>query len=396
MGRKKTIERPHSTAYKPLSFEKQIEGAAVNKRSNLGWIKWGQKNDYPNRLLNLYANSPTHSACIRFGVQSIVGLGIDYDAMLIDGSQMVPNPMYSWDELIRSISMDYMLYGSYCIEVIRNRDGQTFSFYHMPMEKVRMTEYDENGDITSYYVSSDWTTSEIPQLVDAFDMRDADKIKPGKPYLYVYRPYDPVTRYYTSPLYLSGIKAIQSEIEFCNYDLKSAINSFVPSGMLVLNEVATDEERQGVINNVQQMFTGTENANSIMITFRDNPDSPIPQFVPFSTSKENFNLFDSSNQRNIVRILSAHQIPNASLVGLPDIGSTGFASDAQKLEIAYNLYNQLIGNTNRRNIVGSLNHMFAMNGIDTEIVIKPLTFLDGDRPMPESNEETQTEDNDNQ
>jgi hypothetical protein len=124
------------------------------------------------------------------------------------------------------------------------------------------------------------------------------------------------------------------------------------------------------------MFQGSENANSVMITFRNNVDENKPEFVPFSANQGNINLYASANERTVSRILASHQIPNASLVGMPDIGQTGFASEADKLETAYQLYNKLTGNSNRMAVVRTLNQMFKMNGIDVEVIMKPLSFND--------------------
>lgn len=359
------------------NFEKMIEGSAITRKNALGWVNWGIKNNYPNLLLDLYNQSPTHRACINFGVQSILGNGVDFDAMKTNGDEVVPNYAQSWDDLIRNISLDYMLFGSYAIQIIMNNDGKTFSFWHMPLDNVRWSEYDEDGQITSYWICNDWTaTGQFPPFqIDAFDMM-AEKIEKGKPYLYVYRQYSPAMTYYTQPHYQAGIKSIQSEIEYVNYDLKTTVNNFVPSGMLVLNEVETDEERQGIINNVTRMFQGSENANSVMVTFRNNVDEQKPEFIPFAANSGNINLYASANERTVSRILASHQIPNASLVGMPDVGNSGFASEADKLETAYQLYNKLTGNNNRMAVVRTLNQMLKMNGVETEIIMKPLSFND--------------------
>ena len=359
-------------------LEKYIEGSALTKKNPMGWVNYGLKNNYPFILLDLYNQSPTHRACINFGVQSILGNGVDYDAMKIDGSQVVPNNFQSWDDFVKNIALDYMLYGSFAIQIIKNKDNVTYSFYHMPLDKVRWSEYDENGQITSYWICNDWSEvgKNTPFAIDAFDMRDDTQIESGKPYLYVYRQYSPAMTYYTQPHYQAGIKAIQAEIEYVNYDLKTTVNGFVPSGMLVLNEVETDEQRNAIINNVTQLFQGSQNANKVLITFRNNLNDNKPEFVPFSANQGNINLYSEANERTVSRILASHQIPNASLVGLPDIGNSGFASEAQKLETAYQLYNKLTGNANRMAVIKTLNQMFKMNGVDVEVVMKPLSFTD--------------------
>lgn len=378
--------RPKGSTSKPKTqggvyltkLEKQIEGSAITKKSPNGWVNWGAKNNYPNLMLDLFNQSPTHRACVNFGVQSILGNGVDFEAMKLNGDEVVPNYSQSWDDLIKSLALDYMLYGSYAIQIIRNNDGNTFSFWHMPLDKVRWSEYDEDGQITTYWICNDWTaqSTNVPFQIDAFDMRDESTIDKGKPYLYVYRQYSPAMTYYTQAHYQAGIKAIQSEIEYVNFDLKTTVNSFIPSGMLILNQVETDEERQAILRNVTNLFQGSDNANSVMITFRNNIEETKPEFIPFQANQGNINLYDAANVRTVSRILAAHQIPNASLVGMPDVSNSGFASEADKLEVAYQLYNKLTGNANRMAVIRTLNQMLKMNGVETEIIMKPLNFND--------------------
>lgn len=392
---KGALNKPKSSNIVTLNFEKYVDGQAVTKQNQL-WdvVNWGAKNNYPILLLDLYSQSPTHHAAIDFGVNAIVGEGIDYEAMKLDGSQVVPNYQQTWEDLIRSLSLDYMLYGSYALEIIKNKDNKTFSFYHVPLDKVRWTSYDEDGQITHYKICSDWTepSKYTPTDILAFEQQDESKLRMGVPYLYVYRKYTPQMTYYTSPIYTAGIKAIQAEVEFLNYDLKSTTNGFVPSGMLVLNEVETDDERQAIIRNINNMFIGSENANSLMITFRRNQEEEIPSFVPFNIDTKT-DKYNYTNERTTNRILAAHQIPSPMLIGLPDSSKSGFSSDADKIETAFQLYMKLVGNNNRMAIVKTINQMLRLNGIDVEIVLKPLKFNDFGSDNDKSADTSSTEKN---
>ena len=359
-------------------LEKQIEGSAITRQNALGWVNWGSSNNYPNLLLDLYNQSPTHHSAVNFAVQSILGNGVDYDAMKLNGDEVVPNYAQDWNEVIKALALDYILYGSYAIQVIMNNDGKTYSFWHTPLDKVRWSEFDEDGQIPSYWICQDWTaTGKYPPFqIEALDMKEEKILEKGKPYLYVYRTYSPTMTYYTQPHYAAAIKAIQAEIEYCNYDLKNIVNGFTPAGMITMPEVETDEERNAIINNITKMFQGSDNANSVMISFRNSIEDKAVEFTPFTASQGNVNIYAEANQRVINRILSAHQIPNASLVGMPDLVGSGFASEADKLETAYQLYNKLTGNANRMAVIKTLNQMFKMNGVETEIVMKPLNFND--------------------
>lgn len=385
----------NNTNIKVISFERQIEGAPINKNTSLGWVNWGEENSYPDLLLGLYNQSPTHHSAIDFGVCSIIGDGVDYDAMQIDGSQIVPNYKESWDDLIKSIALDYMLFGSFAIEIIKNNDNLTYSFWHIPLHKVRWSEYDEDGQIQGYYICSDWTktSSNPPLFVKAFDMQE--EIEKSEPYLYVYRQYDPTLEYYTSPHYIAGIQAIQSEVEHILFDLKTTTNSFVPSGMLVLPEMEREEDKSVILREIGKMFQGSQNANAIMTVFRGNVDENKPEFIPFVANTSNVNLFEASNLRTQARILAAHKIPDAALCGLPSIGNNGFTSEAAKLETAFKIYQKLTGNLNRNTIIKAINFMLSMNGVETELILKPFS-LDIDENEKVDDKMNQNENNDSE
>lgn len=394
MPKKKKIDNKNSVY--TLELEKQINGSPVTRSRNGKWVNFGKRNDYPYQLLNLYNTSPTLKACVNFAVQSICGSGIDYDYMGLDGSQLRPNYQYSWDSFLRRIATDYMIYGSYAFQIIKNRDGKTYSFYHQPVDTLRCSERDDDGVITSWWIAKDWTAtgSTPPVEIESFIMRDDEdfNIKSGKPYIYVYEDYSPVSSYYCLPVWISALKSVQSEVEFCNYDLRMASNCFVPAGSISLPPVDTEEQKQAIINSINNMFVGSSNANSLLISFRNDSDDEPVKFEPFSSSNENVDLFEASNSRNIARILSTFSIPSRTLIGLPE-ESTGFNSEGALLETAYNLYMTLTGRYLRSIIISTINELFKMNGIDVEITVKELNFLGNENQSQTNQDNTEAPEN---
>nr|DAH91185.1 MAG TPA: hypothetical protein [Bacteriophage sp.] len=64
------------------------------------------------------------------------------------------------------------------------------------------------------------------------------------------------------------------------------------------------------------MFQGSDNANNIMITFKNhNEENPVT-FQSFDKTSDSVNLFNDNNERTVNRILAAHRISNRSLIGL--------------------------------------------------------------------------------
>lgn len=370
-------KEPIATYMLQTNFEKQMEGAPINKNSNRGWVNWGNRNDYPIKLSELYFNSIVHKSCVDFGVTAILGDGIDYQAMNMNETEVMPNNLQTWDELIRCLALDYILYGSYAFQIIRNKDGRTFSYYHQPISSVRCSPRDEEGNITSYWLCQDWTaTGKYPPIeIPRFGFQEEETINSGKPYLFVFESYTPDLDYYTTPKYVGGIKAIMTELELIRYDLRAVKNNFSANGFLVLPRVESDEERRELLNNIKNSFVGADNANSLVVTFSngDENDSNVAKFVKIDKDSNNVNLFSESNSRNIDRIVTAHRIPSKSLIGMPIDGAT-LGGGGNEVNVAWNLYNKTVATEYRNAILTTINKMFALNGVDTQLILKPLDF----------------------
>lgn len=370
-------KEPIATYMLQTNFEKQMEGAPINRNSNRGWVNWGNRNDYPIKLSELYFNSIVHKSCVDFGVTAILGDGIDYQAMNMNETEVMPNNLQTWDELIRCLALDYILYGSYAFQIIRNKDGRTFSYYHQPISSVRCSPRDEEGNITSYWLCQDWTAvGKYPPIeIPRFGFQEEETINSGKPYLFVFESYTPDLDYYTTPKYVGGIKAIMTELELIRYDLRAVKNNFSANGFLVLPRVESDEERRELLNNIKNSFVGADNANSLVVTFSngDENDSNVAKFVKIDKDSNNVNLFSESNSRNIDRIVTAHRIPSKALIGMPIDGAT-LGGGGNEVNVAWNLFNKTVATEYRNAILTTINKMFALNGVDTQLILKPLDF----------------------
>lgn len=366
----------NGTAIITCKFEKHIESTPVNRKTAMGWMNWGIRNDYPQRLSDLYYSSVTHKACVDFAATAICGDGVDYDTMEINESESYPNYQESWDTLIEKCAKDLILYGGYAIQIIKNNDDKTYSFYHQPFGDVRCSERDEDGVVMSYWICPDWTmTATYPPVeLPAFGFQEDEEINTGKAYLYVYTEYSPDLNYYPVPSYIAGIKPIQTEVELERYDLRSVTNNFSASGLLTLNRIDDEEDRQMVIQNIQAMFTGADNANSLIINFKNNDDEQPATFVKIDKDAgNNVNLFEQANTRVIAKIIAAHRISNKALVGY-EADSAMLGGEGNVLAVAFNLYNKTVATNMRKKLIGTLNKALQMNGIDTKIVLKPLSF----------------------
>lgn len=360
-----------------LHFEKQIANSPITRyNAQYNIINYGVKNDYPYRLIDLYNTSVTHRACIDFSTNAVIGEGIDWTKMNIDSNDMpTPNYSMSWNEFIKALAFDYSLYNAFAFQIIKNRNDKTYSFFPQPIETVRLEEMDEDGVINNAYICKDWTATGKyqPIKIPIFGMQEDEEIPMGVPYLVYHKQYNPVNAYYGLPTYSSALNAIQAEASYQEWELKNVTNNFTPTGMLTLPSVETDEERKSIINNIQSMFGGVENSNSLMITFRTNIEDKPVEFTPFTAPSTNVNLYEAANERTINRIMAGHKIPSKALIGYP-ADNTGFSNSGEYLESAYALYNVNVANNSRREILDTVNTLFKLNGLELQIELKPLRY----------------------
>ena len=378
MGRTKgSRNKPkYNNTVKVINLNKQIPNSPIiNDITPYNWVTFGKDNQFPTHLLNLYHNSVVHSACVDFLVNAIIGEGVDYTAMQVnDENELVPNYLESWDELLFKVAKDLVIFGGYAIQIIKNRNDKTYSFFHTPFSTVRFGKKDVNGEIKKAYLCKDWSNyvANTPVEIDVLNYTDDINISLGKPYLLTYTNYNIFDEYYPIPHYISAMDAIRTDIEMKNYDLNAVTNMFTPSGILTMNQVSDDEERNMIIKNIEATFTGSENANNIIITFRNNTDDKPVEFVPITSNAEGVNLFADTTSRTTDRIVAAHRV-SKGLIGLP-IDDAGFSSEGAILQAQYNLTNKLIVNNLRKKLVNHINIIFKLNGIEQEVVLKPLSF----------------------
>lgn len=384
---------------KSINLNRDIPNSPIiDEKTPYQYVAWGKKNDYPDYLLELYHNSVIHSACIDFIANAILGDGVDWAKMQLQNQEeVVPNVYETWDDVIHKLAIDMAIFGGYAIQVIKNRDNKTYSFFHQPFSTVRLGKRDENGEIKKAYLSKDWKNVAMnkPVEVDILNYTDDTKLTMGKPYLMVYTNYNIFDAYYPVCHYHSALSSIMADVKLKEFDLNAIVNHFTPSGILTLNQVADDNERNLILKNIEATFSGSENANNLIITFRQSNDDLPVAFTPITTQTDGVNVFADNNTRNTDRILSAHRL-SRGLIGLP-IEDAGFSNEGAILEAQYNLANTLLINQLRLSLMRNLNNIFKLNGVDVEIQLKPLRFNLQDiasiNPQNQDVDSTKIEDN---
>jgi hypothetical protein len=106
-----------------------------------GYMEYGDRNDYPLYLVELFNKSAKHNAIVRNKVHYICGNGWTGNEQFIEK----PNRSENLNDLTRKISMDLELFGGAYIEVIWGLN-QVAEMWHIDYTKIRT-----NKDNTQFW-----------------------------------------------------------------------------------------------------------------------------------------------------------------------------------------------------------------------------------------------------
>lgn len=361
-----------------MAENRQIDKAAVNfaalnpyVESNIvlptecsvrgrDYVSWGENNDYPKYLLDLYNNVPT--------LRSIINGSIDYvcgDKVSLEKDfnvRGVNSKGQSITDIVRLLAQDYFIYGGFAIQVIRNAFGQVVELYHLAMGNLRT-----NKECNIFYYSEDWYNGYIRQdkvLKYPIFMREGQKEAS------VYFVKNNSLQVYPAPLYSASVKACEIEKSIDEYHLNEICNGFAPSVMINFNNgQPSDEVKDQIEKSVQQKFAGKTNAGRIMLSWNEG--------IANRTTIDQFNVQDYGAKYEALSAHSRQQIftafrANPNLFGIPT-DNLGFSQE--EYESAFKLYNRTQIQPIQRTICQSIDAILGGEGL---VKITPFS-LDGDK-----------------
>jgi len=305
-----------------LQFDQAQQPKFVEKKSK-GYVEFGEYNNYPRYLLDLYNESPKHGAIIKSKCVYIYGKGFE-DA----GSANSIGE--SFNNLLKKCIKDDELYRGYYLQIIWNRAKQISEIYHIEFQKVRA-----NKDLTKFFVKNDWNDNrEKAREYDAFNVNN-----PYGSQIYYRKEYNPFSEVYPLPSYFQGLNYIESDIEVSRHILGNAKQGFVGSTLINLNngDPVGEEYKGEVEKQLLKKFTGSE-GKRLVIMFNKSKDNAaeIVNLGNTMLTKEDF-----TNINNLIQqeIFAAHQITSPSLFGIKTEGQLGGRNEIRDAyEIFVNTY----------------------------------------------------------
>jgi len=340
-----------------LSFAEARQPEFKEKKGE-GYVQYGDRNDYPIYLVELFNKSAKHNAIVKSKVHYITGNGWKGNDQAETFIQKV-NRMESLDDLSRKVSLDTELFGGYYLEIIWSEMKQLAEIWHLDYTKVRT-----NKDNTQFWYKEDWTDRNEKSLIyTSFNPNNPT----GKQILYV-KEYRPNMGIYSLPGYFGALNYIESDIEISKHVLGNAQTGFSASKLITLpNGEPSDEEKRNIEKRFTNRFSGSDGKKFILAFVNDSARKPIVDDLGASDiTKEDFGRVDTLIQTNI---FSGHQITTPSIFGIAEAGKLGARSEMRD---GYEIFKNTYVNSKQMHLEGVFNMLAKYRGVvEPELSIIP-------------------------
>ena len=353
------------------------------------WVIYGAErdgyyNNYPAYLLYLYNRSSKHNAFINGKVLYICGAGVgfDSDSLSIEdiarANDFINKENANFDSLkdiVKKCVLDKKLFGGYYLEVIWNKAGNNFELLHFPYNNLRKAK-----DAEGYWYSKDWSKQkQTPEDTDLEYIPLFDPEKPTSRQIFVSKEYRPDLDAYPLPDYVASAVYAEVDVELSNYRL-NAIKSGFNAGTILnfSNGRPTEEEKEEIEARLKEKFTGTDRANSLLISFSGNRETAptIEHLTPQNVDAQLTEL----NDQVIQELIIGHHIPNPMLVGIKTPGELG---SKDQINDSYELYKSTYIIPNQREIEKDFNYLLKLKGFGNRIYLKELDPIEEQLPIEE-------------
>lgn len=239
---------------------KDIPKLECVQAKNAPYVKYGEANDFPDYLFDLYNHSSQFSSIVETMVKYIGGNGIETNYPM----EVVNRKGLTYDELIEKLVYDYLIFGGFAFQIIRNKMGDIAELNYIDFRYVRV-----DADEEKVFYSNEWKKGRRqPKVYEryTFGSRQPNSI--------VYYKGRRTRDVYPVPMYIAALTALEISTQIPEYHLNCLENGFLPGGIVNFNNGSnlSEDVMQEIEDKIKEKFTGTKNASKILLSFNDNSE----------------------------------------------------------------------------------------------------------------------------
>lgn len=235
------------------------------------YIKYGQKNDFPDYLNGLYMNCAQMNAIVDIMTDYVCGDDIEFNPNI--RMRLKGNSNAQLKKLYRRIVFDKVLFGGFALKLIYNKLGEIAEIAWLDMRNVRI-----GGDEKTAYYSENFGKGrrgemEVYTLWEYFEVGKDE----NNEYACIYYNNGNSRYVYPVPMYIGSLRSIETSIEVDKFHFSSIQNNLSANTIVNINDGDnyTDEEKKEVERQMRNNFCGASNGSQIMIAWNANKDNAV-------------------------------------------------------------------------------------------------------------------------
>ena len=302
---------------------KEVPRLEVKQVKNCKYLKYGTDNLFPQYIYELYTHSSQMNAIIDTMKDYIEGNGI-----VSNYKEIVNRKGDTFDLFIEKLIMDYLLFGGFAFQIIRNKGHEICELNWLDFRYIRVNE---DEDLIFY--NKEWSNGRVQPKV--YDRYWKGSIQPNSVFYYKGRQ---TRNQYPEPCYIAALTSLEISTQIPDYHLNNLTNGFHPSAIVNFNNGSnlSDDVMDEIEEKIKEKFTGTKNASKIMLSFNDNTEHATT--IERLADEGNVDIYNTLKDNVEKDIYSAFRI-NKLLMG-DGSESTGFNKQAYLESFA--LYNKTV------------------------------------------------------
>lgn len=326
------------------------------------WYEYGQKNNFPAVILDLYNSSSLHNAIVTQKAHFIAGkeTAVRVEGTVGEkvGAQKAldyANPYESWQDIKYKAAMDLENFGGFAFQAIWNAPGtRVLYWYHLPFDKCRV-----NKDASKVWYSEDWNDKREERLeFPAFDLE-----KPGGTQVLWFKQYRAGEGVYPLPDWYPARTYIEIDTKISDFHYNNISNGFSLGKIIqIFKGEPTEDIKAEFDRKFKANTTGTENANGVLISWMEKGEDPLQvvDLMPGDFDKQYLQLSETVRDN----IFYAHRVTSPMLFGVRVAGELGGRNE---LKQAYEVFDRAYVAPKRTQMDKVLTTMFNATGQEGEL-----------------------------
>jgi hypothetical protein len=332
-----------------------------------GYVLNGKDNKNYQYVIDRYKYSPTNATIIDSYSNYIYGKGLTAKYRTDNANQWAEVLKLISKKELKKIVKDYAVFHEASVEVILGKSGNKIAeVNHLPKNKVVPNKVDDDGEISSYWYSYDWSdlrkypAEEIP----AFTKGTTEKKT-----IFIIKEYNIDEFYFARPSYFSGLNYAELEEEISIYCVNHIKNGLSAGHIINFNDGEADSEvKDRIERNIDKKLAGSSNAGRRILSFNSNKENATTvEAIEISDAHQQYQFLSEEARR---QLMVAHKVTSPILFGIKD--NTGFGNNADEMTTAFDELMMNVIQPMQEVILDGLMELLSQNDISLELEFLPL------------------------